>query len=117
MLRATFGSKFRYFVNAGPYLGLALNHHYSIKDPGNSTIENDENDAFSPRDYGVAFGAGINYPLNSNLELTLEARNNLGLTNIYMGGYIFSGGGIYKTNSLNLLFGLSYKFGGTGAAN
>ncbi|MBK0404864.1 PorT family protein [Adhaeribacter sp. BT258] len=113
LVRATFGNKFRYFVNTGPYIGFALTHKYSFEEPGKADLENDINKEYKPLDYGFSLGAGISYPLNPRIDLSLEARNNLGLKNIANGINPFkpSEGFVYKTNSQTLLFGLSYKIG------
>ena len=63
LLKATFGRNIRYFVNAGPYLGFALKHQYSIKQTDQPTIENEDKNSFSNRDIGITFGAGVIYPL------------------------------------------------------
>jgi hypothetical protein len=110
LFRAEFGQKVRFFVNFGPYAGLLLKETTTID--GNSEIpgsSSDETDKFKEVDGGITIGAGVLIPLKNNLELSFEARDNLGLSNI--SSVAVSGGGTIKTNSALLLIGLSFSIG------
>ena len=111
LLRATFGQNFKYFINLGSYGGYALEQTATIETPSQPDQEMDESELLKPYDFGFSAGAGVSYPVSQKLELSLELRNNLGLVNISEVP-VFQDGSI-KTNALNLLVGLAYKFGET----
>jgi hypothetical protein len=102
--RLTFGRKLRFFVNLGPYAGylvraravtsgtsaLYLDKEATMPiivppatDPLVIDLGADTNviDSLKRTNFGLAGGAGIAYPLGA-LDLTLEARFQLGLTTI-----------------------------------
>ncbi|MCU0433802.1 MAG: PorT family protein [Bacteroidia bacterium] len=113
LLRANFGKKINWFVNAGPYAGFLIKQT-DYTEAINNIPENtaDLTEFFKKNDFGISFGAGIHYPLNDNLTLSFEARNNLGLVNI--SDLPLIGGGEINTNALNFLFGFHYKLGKRG---
>ena len=57
-------------------------------------------------DMGITAGIGLAIPINDKFSLSAEIRNNLGLTNISKSSSVTN-----KTNSTNLLIGVTYKFG------
>jgi hypothetical protein len=109
MVRATFGKRFRYFVNLGPYAGYALKQISKTEYPQAYTIETDDSKSMKQTDFGISAGSGIAFPVDSKLDLSLEIRNNLGLVNISKVQVVENES--IKTNTLNLLIGLSYKIG------
>jgi hypothetical protein len=108
MVRATFGKKSHCFVNAGPFIGFALSHKTQIEFPDKTELEQDHSATFKATDLGISAGAGLVFPVGSNLDLSLEMRNNLGLLDI---NKLESDTRAFRTNTLNLLVGLSYKIG------
>lgn len=111
MLRATFGDKLRYFVNAGPYVGFLLKQTTHTDSYGIMPETNEDNtDLFEETETGMAFGLGLSYALKSKLTLSFEARNNLGLTDMSKLP-VFNGGEI-KTNAVHFMFGIGYRIGG-----
>lgn len=122
LLRAHFGEKSRFFLNAGPFLGIAFDNYYTTetyvygqRGYEDTNIEEDLTEFYKNIDWGFTLGAGVLFPLSNKFDLSLEARNNLGLFNISedSGIQIFAveGKNTVKTNSFNLLFGVFYKFG------
>lgn len=110
LLRATFGEKVNYFVNTGPYIGFLMKQwgqleaHNEFPESSQDRTEN-----FKKIEAGVSLGLGLAYNLNSNLAFSIEARNNLGLTETRL--LPVYGNGVMKTNALNFLVGISYKPG------
>ena len=111
LARLHFGREIGWFVNAGPYMGLLLKQTVSfgsaINNPGSRL---DGTDNFKRTEFGIAMGIGMSFTLD-RMIFSVEARNNLGLTNtsklpVY-------GGGSIKTNAANLVFGIGYKLGNT----
>jgi len=72
-------------------------------------LEKDNTDNFERLDFGIATGLGVNFPIRNNIFMSLEVRNNLGLSNI--SSLPVGNDGKIKTNSTNLLIGIAYKFG------
>lgn len=109
MLRITFGQKMKYFFNAGPFMGYALKQTSLVEFPTSERIESDYKEFSKPWDFGLSAGAGIIISLGPKTDLNFEVRNNLGLVNTSKAPVIENGS--IKTNSLNFLFGFSYKTG------
>lgn len=105
LVRAKFGSKINYFVNAGPYFGYLLKQYSQTNDSNNnSSNEIDNASNFKRFETGLSLGIGISLPLKEKLALSFEVRDNLGLTNLSK-----TEGATLKTNSTHLLLGLSYS--------
>ena len=107
LIRANFGSKINYFVNAGPYFSYLLKQSSKVDDSNNnSTYETDNTSDFKRFETGFSFGVGLSFSIIERLSLSFEIRNNLGLTNLSK-----TEGATAKTNSAHLLAGLSYRLG------
>jgi hypothetical protein len=108
--RLTFGKKIEFYVNAGPYLGYLLKQKDITEASGEyPKTEIDNTDNFEKLDFGLTTGLGMNYPLLEKLLLTVEIRNNLGLTNT--SSLPVANDGSIKTNSTSLLIGVTYRLG------
>lgn len=102
--RLVLGDRLRFFVNAGPYAGLLIGHHAVTR--GTSAIfldeartmpivippstepllvdlgaDTDVGDSLKNWNFGLMGGVGVTYPAGRG-DLVLEARFELGLTNI-----------------------------------
>ena len=112
LARASFGNKVKFFVNGGPFIGFLLKQTY-VHEAFNEFPEAkyDGTDTYNSKDFGATFGLGFTINLTKSILLSLEGRNNLGLYNISKLSVI--GDGKVLTNSAQLLFGVSYQFGGT----
>lgn len=109
LVRATFGRKIQYFVNAGPYFGYLLKQSI-VREGDNNPSTSSDNTSLNKRfDTGISMGLGLSVPINSNFALSFEMRNNLGLYNV--SAVQVANNGTIKTNSTNFLFGLTYKLG------
>ena len=110
LCRLTFGKKINFYVNAGPYLGYLLKQKNITEAFGEyPKTETDNIDNFERLDFGLTTGLGMNFPIQEKLLLSVEIRNNLGLTNISSLPVVNDGS--IKTNSTNLLIGIAYRIG------
>ena len=109
LVRATFGKKVQYFVNAGPYFGYLIKQTFVTKGDNFPTTTTD-NTSFDKRfDTGISTGLGLSIPIKSKFAFSLELRNNLGLYNVT--DLPVTNSVIVKTNSTNILLGFTYKLG------
>ena len=110
LLRATFGDKINVFVNAGPYWATLLKRTQVFKDAitlsnGNKIEEIDLTDDTEKTDFGISAGIGISTVFNERIVISLEARNNMGMTDIA------SRTQELKTRTILILAGVAFKFG------
>jgi hypothetical protein len=109
LVRATFGKKIKYFGSVGTYFGFLQSQkqiEYLINSNSDLIIRTHSNFFHQTFDFGISSGFGIIYPLDERLNLSLEFRNNYGLTNLVKDNPNTS-----YTNSTLAMFGLSYKIG------
>jgi hypothetical protein len=107
LVRATFGNKIQYFVNAGPYFGYLIKQT-SVSRGDNTpkrTYDNTSQDKLF--DTGVSAGIGLYFPFLTKFAASFEIRNNLGLYNV--SAVPITNNGTVKTNSTNLIFSFTYK--------
>lgn len=108
LVNFSFGERVRLFVNIGAYTGYLVKQSEVIK-PDGIFPATDNTPFFKEFDYGLVSGVGSEIPLKENLSLTLEIRNNLGLTPI--NDYEIYNDEDLKLNSTAFLFGVVYRFG------
>lgn len=111
MAEFTFGKKVKFMLDAGGFVGVLLNSKATV----NRVLPNGDQSlwySFPSTGYkklnaGLAAGLGIQVPLTSKIALTLNARNDAGLTNISnsSAGYAFS----RKTKTFSFLSGISFQ--------
>jgi hypothetical protein len=108
LLRATFGKRINYFINAGPYVGILLKQT-THEDAFNALQENnfDGSQYYHKADFGLSGGLGFSYSVQQNFSISFEVRENLGLINTSAVA-VYNRGSI-KTNSFNILLGVNYK--------
>jgi len=109
LVRATFGKRVLFFVNAGPYLGYLLKQADVSKGENVPKTRNDNTSSFKRFDFGVSAGFGLLVPIEQNFALSFEARDNVGFYNVSDVPVI--NGGSIETVATNFLFGFVYKFG------
>jgi len=108
--RLTFGKKINFFVNAGPYIGYLIKQTDVVEAFGEfEKTKTDNTDNYKRTDFGITTGLGARFPVKKKLYLSIEIRNNFGLTNISSISVVNDGS--IKTNSTNLLVGIEYRFG------
>ncbi len=97
-LKVHFGNKTKFYVNSGLNIGFFI--------PNESFSEDD----YKSNEVDFIFGLGVSQQLNDKLNLNLELRESLGLSNIQQP--IYANGTIYnwnvRTQAVSLLVGLSY---------
>ena len=109
LARFSVGQKTKFYFNAGPYFGLLVKQMFTSKSSSwLPAISQDNTDDFKVLDIGVSAGIGALIPINEQLRLSFELRNNLGLRDI--NPYALTSDWPYKTNSTALLIGLNYSF-------
>jgi hypothetical protein len=88
MLRASFGNKINLFVQGGPYWAALLSATLDI-DPLPTTfdIDTDIKYQFEASEFGVSGGIGVSSVFNEMIVLSIEVRNNMGITNIWKDTY------------------------------
>ncbi len=108
LVKASFGKKVNFFVNAGPYVGYLLAKTDRTKLNGSETIyTNDLNYSGINRwDFGVASGVGIAIPIRTYWVISVEARNYSGLMDITESSMTK-----WLTNTTDLRIGVAYKLG------
>jgi hypothetical protein len=67
----------------------------------------DQTDNFKSLDFGLTFGFGKTFKLKNNNEISVEIRENLGLSDISAVPVVANGS--IKTNSLNLICNYSFN--------
>lgn len=109
LVRATFGKKVQFFVNAGPYFGYLIKQTFVSKGDNIQTTTSDNTSLFKRLDTGLSTGLGLSVPIKTKFALSFEVRNNLGLYNLSV--FPVANNGTIKTNSTNFLLGFTYKLG------
>lgn len=105
LIKYDFGTNNSFYVNGGPFFSYLLKSQLS--NDYDSTTD-DITDNFKTLDFGLTFGIGKTFKLKNKREITVEIRENLGLTNISSVQMVDDGS--IKTNSLNLICNYSFGF-------
>jgi len=121
MFRASYGDYVKFFLNAGPYLGILMTNNTTIDANNSDSIPGgtyDKKDITTSTDFGITAGLGLQIPLSTSMGLTLEIRDDIGLTNISdftpdpnVVNATGATSGSTKNNSLNLMLGLTFNAG------
>jgi hypothetical protein len=109
LVRASFGKKVSFFINAGAYCGYLVKHNYTYTSMQVAIPSYDNTYNYKRFDFGIAAGLGLAIPLGSKILLSFEVRNTTGLLNTSK-LHLYNDGSI-KTNSITFLTGLAYRFG------
>jgi hypothetical protein len=111
-LRATFGKKINFFIDAGGFISYLIKEKVTYQaNYGEKIRIYDETGTTKRYDAGIALGLGISYSIKEIVAVSFEIRDNLGLYNLNIydpWGYNED----LKTNSINFLIGLEYKIKG-----
>lgn len=119
LARFTYGEKVHFFFNTGIFFSLltkqteyseGTNYHMVGETIYSSSYKNTFSDIsnYKKFDFGVVGGLGIGVPVQKRWYFSLEARDNFGISNILLKN---SYDRTLRTNSINLLLGISYKLG------
>lgn len=117
LVRATFGKKVKFFMNAGPYVSYLMVQRFTSelsKAPVNA--ENNKNfNGIKDWDLGITGGVGIAIPLKSWL-ISLEVRNYFGILNTGIRTNDGHGNSSVNeieqyTNTTDLNIGVAYRLG------
>jgi Outer membrane protein beta-barrel domain len=104
-----FGQKVQFFVNAGPYFGYLIKQTFVRTGDNIPTTTSNNTSLNNWFDTGISTGLGLSVPIKTKFAFSFEVRNNLGLYNVSDVPAINNG--TIKTNSINFLFGFTYKLG------
>lgn len=106
LLRATFGNKINFFINGGPYWAMLLKRTLIFEAAANYAGEEvDLTDDTEKTEFGISAGLGVSAVFNERIVISIEGRNNLGMTDIS------SGSDELKTRTILILAGVAFKFG------
>ena len=103
-MKYKFGTNNSFFINGGPFLSYLLKSELTNNYDDTSS---DQTDNFKTLDYGLTFGFGKTFKLKNNNELSIEIRENLGLSEI--NDVTVVDNGFVKTNSINLICNYSFN--------
>jgi hypothetical protein len=78
LFRATFGTKYRFFLNAGPYFGYLVYQ----PTPQSSGLTLGGSAPLKKIDMGISSGFGFSIPIKTKAALSIEIRHNQGLYDI-----------------------------------
>lgn len=117
LARGSFGNKFKFIAEGGPYVGYLLsanavgkvnNSSGSQWNPitGYNPVNQDIMSGHKSTDFGMVVGLGIEYQLNAKFAVSLTIRNSIGLTSVTKENTLNSN---LKTNTISGLAGLNYK--------
>lgn len=110
LFNLTFGSRFKYELSTGPYMGFLLSQKTIWSNTsGSDEIDNKDMSVYRPGDAGWIFGTGCRYYLNNRWSVNMEVRWNAGLSNIASKPVMNS----YSIHNLSTsaLFGIHYTPG------
>jgi hypothetical protein len=109
LVKASFGKKVQFFVNAGPYVGFLLGKTERVNITTNDSEQiskNKDMTGLNRWDFGVSGGIGIAIPIRTYWVISVEARNYTGLMDIAESNNVK-----WLTNTTDLRIGVAYKLG------
>ncbi len=109
LVKASFGKKVQFFVNAGPYVGFLLGKTERTKltlNDSEQISKNKDMTGLNRWDLGVSGGIGIAIPIRTYWVISVEARNYTGLMDIAESSNVR-----WITNTTDLRIGVAYKIG------
>ena len=106
LVKASFGKKTQFFINAGPYAGFLLNAKSRTLNDGKVIDEDNFTGDANRFDFGVTGGIGIAVPIKESWMVHAELRNYFGLMNVDATAF----SNLY-TNTTDLRLGVVYRLG------
>ncbi|MNU65563.1 hypothetical protein D3C71_548570 [compost metagenome] len=106
LVKASFGKKVKFFINAGPYAGFLLAKNERGIVESKVVFENKDLTGLKRWDLGAAGGIGVAIPIKEFWMVHAEVRNYFGLQNINDSGNSKS-----YTNTTDLRLGVVYRLG------
>jgi hypothetical protein len=107
LIRFSFGNRFKFYFNTGPYLGLLQSAKTMTPSIANiEALEIDIDSTLKTQEWGISAGLGIAFPITKRLNIGVELRNDAGLQNISDIAVVNKGK--IKTNETSALFSVSY---------
>jgi hypothetical protein len=109
LVRAAFGRKVNFFINAGPYVGVLIREVTLFQPQFAGALLSDNTSSYKQFDVGIIEGLGISIPIGGRFAVSLEARNNTGLYNLNKKEVYFIPVNAIRNNTTNFIFSLNYK--------
>ncbi|MEI7595029.1 MAG: porin family protein [Bacteroidota bacterium] len=107
LAKASIGGKIKCFYNMGPFISYLKSASY-LNDYDQINTFEDGTDTYETIDAGITTGVGIDFQYFKNFSFSCEVRRNTGMTGIIK-EFDWKYPSSLKTNSINLLIGLTYK--------
>lgn len=107
LVKASFGKKVQFFVNAGPYVGFLLAKNERFVMDKETISENKNMSGLQRWDFGVTGGIGIAIPIKETWMVHAEVRNYFGLIDLDSWGNTAN----MYTNTTDLRIGVVYRLG------
>jgi hypothetical protein len=113
LIRYITSGQYKFFVNAGPYVGYLLKYVETLND-----VEVNRTSDMHKIDLGFTTGIGTLLPVNDHWSVSIELRNSLGFYNVRKSQEIYQTAPVRPVTDLNpvtttstsLLFGAHYLF-------
>jgi hypothetical protein len=105
LVKASFGKKVQFFVNAGPYIAFLLSGTNKFT-YGDYVYINRNIKEFKRLDFGIASGAGFAVSIKKSWMVHIEFRNYLGAQQI-----LVNIGDKFFTNTTDMRLGVVYRLG------
>ena len=110
LARFTVGKRVRFFVSAGPYMSYLIQYTSKANNGYTDLGTYNKTDLFKRLEFGVSAGLGFGVHIKDVVFISLEVRNNTGLTDISDSSTNISSS--RRTNTLVPLIGVTYTFAG-----
>jgi len=112
LCRVSFGNRLKFFINAGPYIGLVLQTKYfdyvsSLYGQQISFVGHNG----QKLSLGITAGFGLAFAVSRQFAISLEARDNFELSELTGDFKKLYPDETYAVNTVGLLIGVSYCFG------
>lgn len=105
-----FGNRLKGNLTAGPFVGMLLGQRTTFTEPVSGEIQETKGTAsYIPWDGGIILGGGGRYAINKRINISLEGRFNLGMTNVVSRPVL--GSLTIYTLATHVLFGVYYTPG------
>jgi hypothetical protein len=106
LVKASFGKKVKFFVNAGPYGGFLLSRKRKWVSDHETINQKSNTSSYQRLDFGIVGGIGISVPIKKSWMINAEVSNYFGLQDITDVGAFTS-----YTNTTDLRLGVVYRLG------
>ena len=108
LVKYQFGKKILFYINGGPTISFLMKQNMEFDSPKQFPLDNiDRTEYYKSTDFALSFGVGSYVPLTNKFNISIDLRNDLGLTDVSDNSNVT--GYKLKNNSLNMMIGVNYK--------